>query len=35
VLAEARAQGTFDSKTLREVEIFLKSPEEWQEARAK
>ena len=35
VLEEARAQGTFDSKTLREVEIFLKSPEEWQEARAK
>ena len=35
VLAEARAQGTFDSKTLREVEFFLKSPEEWQEARAK
>jgi orotate phosphoribosyltransferase len=35
VLAEARAQGIFDSKTLREVEIFLKSPEEWQEARAK
>ena len=35
VLAEARAQGTFDSKTLREVEIFLKSPEEWQEVRAK
>jgi len=35
VLAEALAQGTFDSKTLREVEIFLKSPEEWQEARAK
>lgn len=35
VLAEARAQGTFDSKTLREVEIFLKSPAEWQEARAK
>ena len=35
VLAEARAQGAFDSKTLREVEIFLKSPEEWQEARAK
>jgi len=35
VLAEARAQGTFDSKTLREVEIFLKSPEEWQKARAK
>ena len=35
VLAEARAQGAFDSKTLREVEIFLKSPEEWQNARAK
>ena len=35
VVAEARAQGAFDSKTLREVEIFLKSPEEWQNARAK
>lgn len=35
VLAEARAQGAFDSKTLREVEIFLKSPKEWQNARAK
>ena len=35
VLAEARAQGAFDSKTLREVEIFLKSPEEWQNVRAK
>ena len=35
VLAEAHAQGAFDSKTLREVEIFLKSPEEWQNARAK
>jgi orotate phosphoribosyltransferase len=35
VLAEARAQGAFDSKTLREVEIFLTSPEEWQNARAK
>ena len=35
VLAEARAQGAFDSKTLCEVEIFLKSPEEWQNARAK
>ena len=34
VLAEARAQGAFDSKTLREVEIFLKSPEEWQNTRA-
>ena len=35
VLAEARAQGAFDSKTLREVEIFLKSPEEWKNTRAK
>ena len=35
VLAEARAQGAFGSKTLREVEIFLKSPEEWQNARGK
>jgi len=35
VLAEARAQGAFDSKTLREVEIFLESPEEWQNARGK
>jgi orotate phosphoribosyltransferase len=35
VLAEARAAGAFDSKTLREVETFLKSPEEWQNARAK
>jgi orotate phosphoribosyltransferase len=35
VLAEARAQCAFDSKTLREVEIFLKSPEEWQNARGK
>jgi orotate phosphoribosyltransferase len=35
VLEEARAQGAFDSKTLREVEIFLKSPEEWQNARGK
>ena len=35
VLAEARAQGAFDSKTLREVEIFLKSPEECLNARGK
>ena len=35
VLAEARAQGAFDSKTLREVEIFLKSPKAWQDARTK
>ena len=31
VLAEARKQGTFDSATMREVEVFLKSPEVWQE----
>ncbi len=31
VLAEAREQGTFDSATMREVEVFLKSPEVWQE----
>ncbi|MBL3570917.1 orotate phosphoribosyltransferase [Rhodovulum sp. BSW8] len=35
VLAEARAQGTFDSATLAEVEEFLKAPRAWQEARAK
>ncbi|WP_281967897.1 orotate phosphoribosyltransferase [Roseovarius nanhaiticus] len=34
VLAEARAQGTFDDATLREVEAFLKAPRAWQEARA-
>ena len=33
VLAEARAQGSFDADTLAEVESFLKSPREWQEAR--
>ncbi len=33
VLAEARAQGTFDDKTLAEVESFLKAPRDWQEAR--
>jgi orotate phosphoribosyltransferase len=33
VLAEAREQGTFDSATMREVEVFLKSPEVWQEDR--
>ena len=32
VLAEARERGTFDSGTLREVEVFLKSPESWQAA---
>ena len=31
VLAEAREQGSFDGSTLREVEVFLKSPEVWQE----
>lgn len=33
VLAEARAQGVFDDKTLAEVEAFLTSPRPWQEAR--
>ena len=33
VLAEARAQGAFDAKTLDEVEAFLKAPRVWQEAR--
>ncbi len=33
VLAEARAQGTFDDKTLTEVEAFLKAPRAWQDAR--
>jgi orotate phosphoribosyltransferase len=35
VLAEAKAQGTFDDATLREVEAFLKAPRDWQEARQK
>jgi len=35
VLAEARAQGAFDAKTLDEVEAFLKAPRAWQEARQK
>lgn len=35
VLAEARAQGAFDAKTLDEVEAFLKAPRPWQEARKK
>jgi orotate phosphoribosyltransferase len=34
VLAEARAQGSFDAKTLTEVESFLQAPRAWQEARA-
>lgn len=33
VLAEARAQGAFDDKTLTEVEAFLKAPRAWQDAR--
>ena len=33
VLAEARAQGSFDAGTLAEVESFLKAPREWQDAR--
>lgn len=33
VLAEARAQGAFDAKTLDEVEAFLKAPRAWQDAR--
>lgn len=34
VLAEARAQGTFDAATLTEVESFLHAPRAWQEARS-
>lgn len=33
VLAEARAQGTFDVETLAGVEDFLRAPRAWQEAR--
>jgi orotate phosphoribosyltransferase len=33
VLAEARAQGSFDDATLTEVEAFLNAPREWQAAR--
>ena len=33
VLAEARAQGAFDDKTMTEVEAFLKAPRAWQDAR--
>lgn len=32
VLAEARAQGSFDAKTLSEVEAFLNDPRGWQAA---
>jgi len=34
VLAEARAQGSFDEATLTEVEVFLEDPRKWQAARA-
>lgn len=33
VLAEAKAQGTFDTATLTEVEAFLNDPRAWQNAR--
>lgn len=33
VLAEAKASGAFDAKTLTEVESFLTNPRAWQEAR--
>ena len=33
VLAEARAQGSFDAATLTEVEAFLTAPRAWQDAR--
>ncbi len=33
VLAEAKAQGAFDTATLTEVEAFLNAPTEWQNAR--
>lgn len=32
VLAEAKAQGSFDAETLAEVETFLNAPRDWQEA---
>jgi orotate phosphoribosyltransferase len=32
VLAEAKAQGSFDAETLAEVEAFLNAPRAWQEA---
>ena len=35
VLAEARAQSAFDSKTLAGVEEFLGDPRKWQEAHKK
>lgn len=35
VLAEARAQGAFDPKTLDTVEVFLNDPRKWQETNRK
>ena len=35
VLAEARAQGSFDAETLAEVEAFLNDPRKWQSENAK
>lgn len=35
VLAEAKAQGTFDAETLAGVEAFLNDPRAWQEANKK
>ena len=32
VLAEAKAQGSFDAETLAEVETFLNAPRDWQDA---
>lgn len=34
VLTEAKAQGTFDTATLAEVEKFLSDPRKWQEAQS-
>ena len=34
VLAEAKAQGSFDTETLDGVEAFLRAPREWQAARS-
>ncbi len=35
VLAEARAQGTFDAETLAAVELFLSDPDKWRELNKK
>lgn len=34
VLAEAKASGAFDDRTMSEVESFLKAPQAWRDARA-